>query len=138
MRRWTTNDRASCWDLIDLARMIHSRSEDFSEGDLLKRIKRFGVYVLQEVSVLDMHRDMYDLDEDDVKEYAEKSLETMPPIILGEKFGLMFDNTTEKHDIVDGNHRLESHILRGEHTIKAFVPIEETRINENDEDDEEE
>lgn len=139
MKTWKLNDRASCWDLIELTRKIHPRVEDFSEGDLIKRIKRFEVYVLQKVSLSQIHRDAYSIDEDEVKGYAERNVQTMPPIILGEKFGVQFaDDPTEKYDIVDGNHRLESQFIRDNDTIMAFIPIEDTRIDESDEDDDEE
>jgi len=123
--------RVTCWELAELVRWIHPRHIDFSEGNLVERIKNFGVYTLQEIPIEKISRGDYEIFEEDIQKYASMSLETYPPIILGDVFG-------DKYDNVDGNHRVESHVLRGESVILAFVPDYETRIEDCEEEEEEE
>lgn len=129
--QWKIGEKATCWDLVELAKKIHHSRQDFEEGDLIDRIKNFGVYVLQEVAISQIDRGSYAIDEELVEEYTEEPQETMPPIILGDVYG-------GKYDAVDGNHRVETNGLRGIETILAFVPIYETRIESDEEDEEEE
>lgn len=128
--QWKIGDKATCWDLVELARKIHHSRQDFEEGDIVDRIKNFGVYILQEIPISQIDRGSYAIDEDLVDEYAEQSQDTMPPVILGDIYG-------KKYDAVDGNHRVESAVLRKDETILSFVPIYETRIESDDYDEEE-
>lgn len=118
-----------CWDVVNHVREIHSREEDFYEGDLVERIKRFGYYEFKEVSISQLDRGSYYIDEDLVEEYAEKPKETTPAIVLGDVYG-------GQHDVVDGNHRVESYALKGYEKIWAYVPVYETRFEEDDVEDE--
>jgi hypothetical protein len=124
----TLNDQVSCWDLIIMMRKIHPRTEDFSEGDLFERIKRFDMYTLQEISLCDIHRGRYDLDDSLIEEYAELAVNTQPPIILSEPFG-------DKRDVVDGNHRVEAQAKRNIDKLLGFIPLEETKIDDCDEEE---
>lgn len=127
---WNVDERVTCWDVLRFVKEIHSSSMDFADGNLAERIKRFGEYVLQKVEISELKRGIYSLDHDLIKEYAIEPLETLPPIVLGEKYH-------GKYEVVDGNHRVEACVLRNSRTILAFVPVWDTKFMDTEVDDDE-
>ena len=104
-------------EVCELVMSIHYNEQDFDEGDLLERINRFTLYEIREVNVDELCTGYYYIDKDNVIKMSNLDFETMPPIVLGEKYG-------DKYDVVDGNHRVESAILKNRKKILAFFPIE--------------
>lgn len=125
---WQIDDRVTCWDVLEFVKGIHSISMDFVDGNLAERIKRFGEYVLKKVEISELRRGIYNLDHDLIKEYAMESLETLPPIVLGEKYH-------GKYEVIDGNHRVEACVLRNCGTVLAFVPVWNTKIMDAEDDE---
>lgn len=112
-------DEVDCTVVYRHVERIHNNPYDFDEGDLTERIYRFSSYRLERLPITLMDRGSYMIDEELIEKYKERPMKTMPPIVVGEIYG-------NQYDVVDGNHRVESAIYRGDQFILAFVPILET------------
>lgn len=98
-----------CYAVGKWVRTLHSSPQDFDEGDLLERIERHAHYKLQSIALnrLDPHE--WTVCESLAQEYA--TLDTpCPPIVIDP-----YDS------IIDGTHRVNAALRRGEATILAYV-----------------
>lgn len=103
--------------VYEFVKSIHHTSDDFVDGDIGERIEQFEHYKLMEVSISQLDRGLYYIDEDLVTDFSKRDYETTPPVVVGGFYGNTFD-------VIDGNHRVESLVLNGRKNVLAFVPLE--------------
>lgn len=85
---------------------IHSREEDFEDGDIGKRIERYDRYICKIIPLSKIeYEDMYYHDEDLVNEYANMNTDC-PPILVSK--------SGSKYVIEDGMHRCMAMALKAE------------------------
>ncbi len=84
--------------------------DDFEEGDIGDRIHRFKSYVLKELPLSTFNKDEFNWSEGDVEDFANLNT-PFPPVIY---------DPIEK-SIIDGTHRINAALLRGNKTIRAYV-----------------
>lgn len=107
-----TND-----EVTKFAESIHYSKKDFEEGDIVERIERFSTYELREINVKDLEDPCHYIDEDLIKEYKQKNINEIPPIIVGYYHNGSFMT-------IDGGHRTTIlKELNREKTL-AFVGIQ--------------
>ena len=107
-------EQVSAKHIFDLAKKIHRRLDDFSDGDLTDRIYWFDEYTLTDLPVSKINTHEFDVDEDLVAKHIAKimkSTDTMPPII--------YDPVAKS--IIDGIHRVNAYKKLGYKTIPAYV-----------------
>jgi hypothetical protein len=117
-------------DLALHVQELHHTPEDFIDGDIENNIASFGVYNLRTIPITDIRRGMYTIYDDLVGEYAAVTTQA-PPVIVDPSHGL----------VIDGNHRVEAAVARGETEILAYVGDPETYSyisNDEDEDEDDE
>jgi hypothetical protein len=109
-------------EIVDIVYSLHTREEDFEEGDLIERIKSFPFYELKNVPLSSLDTDEFMTDAELVDEYAEEIRlnPDYPPIV--------FDPTNSS--IIDGMHRVQALEQLGYDTVRAYVGRNEERINE--------
>jgi len=95
--------------LIDRVRPLHQRPMDFDEGDLIDRIEQHAVYRLEWVELERLDPDEWATDATQIASYAQME-GNMPPIVID-----AYDS------IIDGTHRVNAALLRGERKILAYV-----------------
>jgi len=98
-------------DIYNYIEYLHEQ-DDFTEGDIAKRIEEFSKYQLRIVPIDKIDIYEFGLDEDVAKNYSEMYNQTnkYPPIVL-----------SDTYRIIDGNHRTNALNDLGIKTIKAFV-----------------
>lgn len=107
-------EQVSAKYIFDLAKKVHRKLDDFSDGDLADRIYWFDQYTLTELPVSKINTHEFDVDEDLVAKHIAKimkSTDTMPPII--------YDPIAKS--IIDGIHRVNAYKKLGYETIPAYV-----------------
>ena len=120
--------RIEGWELASMVQDWHHTPDDFYDGDIQYNIESFGYYDLKEIPIAGLHLDMFTIHDDLVDDYASLDTEA-PPIV--------YDPT--HNIIIDGNHRANAAVKRGEHTILAYVgdPDSYDPSQEDDEADDE-
>lgn len=112
------------WQLANSVQNLHHTPEDFHDGDIHQNIAAFGVYHLKRIPLDTLKRGRFTIFDDLVDEYA--ILETdPPPIIVDPTHGFA----------IDGNHRIEAAVKRGESDILAYVGDPNTYEAPEDDDD---
>lgn len=108
------------WEICKYAMNLHYDSfdtEGIESSDIPERIEKFDNYILKYVSLSDINKPFFDIDDDKVEEYEEFEISTMPPIVA---YHLnVLDN---KLEIIDGCHRYTLCKEKGLDKILAFVP----------------
>lgn len=89
---------------------------DLAEGDLSDRIYNNEIYRLEYVALSTINATEWSLCEELAREYASKAGD-FPPIV--------FDQ--EKHSIIDGTHRVNAALLRGDTYILAYVSCKDVK-----------
>ncbi len=109
-------------EIVDIVYSLHTREEDFEEGDLIERIKSFPFYELKNIPLSSLDTDEFMTDAELVDKYAEEIRlnPDYPPIV--------FDPINSS--IIDGMHRVQSLEQLGHDTVRAYVGRNEERINE--------
>lgn len=131
MRKWIEESQASWPETIEgwrLAQMVqdwHHTPEDFFDGDLDENICAFGTYHLKLIPVSMLKHGMFSINDDLVDQYVGMD-GAAPPIVV---------DSNHNHAI-DGNHRLEAAIKRGDANILAYVGDPSTYSPPDEEDDE--
>lgn len=98
--------------LLNLLLDLHHTPEDFSDGDLSKRLYRFRQYELVELPLSDINPEEWYHDEDMSLEYSRREIgDDFPPIVYD----------AVKKSIIDGTHRTHAAIMSGQKTIRAYV-----------------
>lgn len=97
-------------ELLERVRAIHQQPADWDEGDLAERLWRFDRYRLEVMDIAQLDADEWSICQMVVDDYARMKT-VAPPIVV--------DGAT--HSIIDGTHRLNAAIARGETTIWAYV-----------------
>jgi hypothetical protein len=87
---------------------LHTKSEDFYEGNLGESIEKYPSYILREIPLNSIDAP-WDVDESKVDAYADIDTK-IPPIVV-----------THDFEIIDGMHRFEVAKIKGQTTIKALV-----------------
>lgn len=109
-------------EIVDIVYSLHTREEDFEQGDLVERIKSFPFYELKNIPLSSLDTDEFMTDAELVDKYEEEIRlnPDYPPIV--------FDpiNST----IIDGMHRVQSLEQLGHDTVRAYVGRNEERISE--------
>lgn len=97
-------------DLVEEVMNLHRNQMDFEEGDLQNRLWSFGRYKLQVMELADLDGEEWNWDMDTAKKYAAME-GPFPPIVY------------DPHDksIIDGTHRVNSALVRGNAQIWAYV-----------------
>lgn len=108
--RWP--ERIETGDLLSEVEGLHHNPDDFEEGDLIDRLWVYDHYQLCAMNLVDLDGEEWNWDEDTVREYADLD-SPFPPIV--------FDPTNQS--IIDGTHRVNAAILRGETQIWAYVGV---------------
>lgn len=110
---------ASRAELERFVRGIHARNEDFVDGDLTHRLKKFSTYVLSDVPMLDIDPEEFEVHRPRAESYAERLRrgEQAPPIV--------FD--AEDGSIIDGLHRVNGAVQAGGLSILGYVGLRENR-----------
>lgn len=109
-------------EIVDIVYSLHTREEDFEDGDLIERIKSFPFYELKNVPLSSLDTDEFITDIELVDEY-EKEIKLnpdYPPIV--------FDPINSS--IIDGMHRVQALEQLGYDTVRAYVGTNEREINE--------
>ncbi len=116
------NNLVSSDEIVDIVMSLHTREEDFEDGDLIERIKYFPFYELKNVPLSSLDTDEFMTDDELVDKYAEeiKLNPDYPPIV--------FDPVNSS--IIDGMHRVQSLEQLGYDTVRAYVGRSEDIINE--------
>jgi hypothetical protein len=114
------------WDLAQRVAELHHSPEDFDEGDIEQNISAFGTYHLQQVPLSELKRGLFTIYDDLVTTYAGQTT-AAPPVIVD----------LEHRLVIDGNHRVEAAMKRGEETISAYVGDPSTYEAPDDDDDDE-
>jgi len=96
--------------LVSLVQKIHSREQDFDEGNLTDRIYQFGTYHKKKMKVAELSSD-YQINDQMVEQYMAMDPKTMPPIV--------WDPVNK--DMIDGTHRLEALKKKNVKTIEVYV-----------------
>ena len=104
---------------------LHHTPEDFDYGDLVHNITSFGRYELKRVPVESLKLGIYTIHDDIVDEYAALDPKTQPPIVLNPIHNL----------VIDGNHRANAAVKRGDTEILAYVGDPATYSPPDDEND---
>jgi hypothetical protein len=112
------------WDLAQRVAEFHHSPEDFDEGDIEQNISAFGTYHLQQVPLSALKRGLFTIYDDLVTTYAGQTT-AAPPVIVD----------LEHRLVIDGNHRVEAAMKRGEETISAYVGDPSTYEAPDDDDD---
>ena len=94
-------------EVLDHVMSLHTRDEDFEEGDLEERILRAGPYTLRRIK-LDEIDSPWDSDPDVVDKYAKRR---DPPAIV----------VDSELTIIDGTHRYEAWKQKGGFSIRAYI-----------------
>lgn len=122
------NAQANAWpatmsakELLKHAKQWHQITQDFVDGDIVHNIMSYETYDLRRVPLDHLDLDGFEIDDDKVADYAERTTEA-PPIIVGQ-WGM----------ILDGNHRANAAAKRGDKDILAYVG-EPTHITEDAQD----
>lgn len=104
------------WQVANHIHKLHSRPEDFSEGDLLHRSSKFTHYERRLLPIASIDLNEFALDDDLVLSYARTFLDTgvCPEIV--------FDGVDRS--MIDGLHRAVALDRCGETQILAFVGTE--------------
>lgn len=102
-------------DAVDDAIGLHHTPDDFEDGDIAQRIYAFKSYTLTRIPLGQIDNDEYYYDEEDVAMFAARET-PFPPIL--------YDPV--KKSIIDGTHRVNAAILRGDTHILAYVGDVET------------
>lgn len=111
------------WRLANIIRDREPQHEDdFLQGDIEQNISAFGVYHLRRIPISELLRGIYTIHRDRVHDYASLSTEA-PPIIVDLRHKL----------VIDGNHRVEAAVRRGETDILAYVGDQATYQSPDDE-----
>lgn len=104
----------SSQDMLDY---IKVKSDDVDESGA-RQLLGDKTYVQRDVPIDDLRtRGSTELKQSQIDQYAAKPAETAPPVVAD-----------EKGQIIDGNRRLEAARLRGDTTVKAYVPLDETPV----------
>lgn len=98
--------------LYNWVREIHSCVEDFDEGDLGDRLYAYDRYELECIDLAAVDADEWALCEEQAQEYADMP-GAFPPIV--------FDAPNQS--IIDGTHRVNAALLRGDTAIWAYCPV---------------
>ena len=104
------NNNVKSSDEIELlVQSIHMEDDDFGEGegDLIGRIREYPYYILKDIELDKIETTWTDLGK--VDDYAAMETDA-PPVVL--------DHTLY---VIDGSHRVEAALERGEAKIKAYV-----------------
>jgi GNAT superfamily N-acetyltransferase len=117
-------DEIEGWDLAQRVAEFHHSPEDFDEGDIEQNISAFGTYHLQQYPLSKLERGLFTIDDDLVASYAGRT-SAAPPIVVDPTHGW----------VIDGNHRVEAAVNRGEETITAYVADPSTYEAPDDDDD---
>ena len=98
---------------VAYARDLHSRPQDWHEGDLEERIWEFQSYTLTDLPIDRVCLDEWMVDDDEVETFVARILagSPLPPIL--------FD--PEQDSIIDGIHRANAAARLGINTIRAYV-----------------
>jgi hypothetical protein len=99
-------------DMMDLLKI-----QDHGETDLTASRQLLGdhQYELRDVPTDELKtRGSTELKQNQIQEYAKLPAETAPPVVAD-----------ENGQIINGNRRLEAARLRGDETVKAYVPVKE-------------
>lgn len=107
------NEKIHCSELLEIAKSIHRKNEDFQSGDLEERIMKVEWYYLTTVNPIMIDQE-WKVDEEKVEEYADLDPAKAPPIILY-KYG------NEHYSVVDGQHRIESFKRNKVYSTLAYV-----------------
>lgn len=112
-------DIVDCCKLKRLVSAIHYRKQDIWEGNIFDRIEEFSYYQLRDIPI-QMIEDYnhYETDAEMVDDYATRDYQEMPPIILHPD-----GDDVNQYWLVDGGHRAQACVKRGQTSIKAFIGI---------------
>jgi hypothetical protein len=103
--------------LISLVADMNEGDRDFDfDGPLPHWISRFGSYELRRLDLTEIDLGEHDFSADLADVYAGMDPATMPPII--------FDPL--EHSIVDGNHRVQGAVRRGDRDVLTYVGVTDT------------
>jgi hypothetical protein len=107
-------------DIYQYVEYLHRNEEDFTEGDLFKRIEEFSKYELKEVSIKDINIDEYYLDDDYMQDYINKFKDAndYPPIVLDGDTKWSYKNN---YTIIDGTHRVNALDKLKVKKVKAWI-----------------
>ena len=100
-------------EIEELVSSLHSRPEDLEDGDLLERINSCSSFSLELVSLSALDPEEWSFDFDLASEYSKQEGD-FPPIVLKD-FG------DGQYSIIDGTHRINAALIRGDKNIKAYV-----------------
>jgi hypothetical protein len=113
-------------DLSIRVEALHHTPEDFQDGDIATNIEAFGKYDLVNVPISTLQTGIYTIYDDLVDNYATLD-SNPPPIIVDPAHGI----------VIDGNHRVEAALRKGQSTILAYVGDLTTYTYPDEADDEE-
>ena len=108
----------SCDTVIDYVRGIHLPREDWYEGDLEERLRRFAYYELRLIELTEHMTEQWSIDEDKSLDYQERPFPA-PPIIFDESV----------NEVIDGAHRCHAGWHRGQRAILAYVGVAEPVVS---------
>ena len=108
----------SCDTVIDYVRGIHLQREDWYEGDLEQRLRRFAHYELRTIELTKDMTEQWLIREDKSLDYQERPFPA-PPIVFDE---LM-------NEVIDGAHRCHAYWHRGQRAILAYVGVAEPAVS---------
>lgn len=99
--------------IYQYVQILHG-NDDFIDGDLGKRIEKYGKYKLTEVDISNLNIDEYYRFDDLVDSYVDRYNKSgyYPPIVI-----------SHKNRLIDGNHRSNALNKLGFKKVKAFVGI---------------
>lgn len=107
-------------DIYVYAEYLHTRPDDWTEGDLGNRIEKSSRYQLLEVDIRDIDIAEWDINDDVVDDYMQILDENngyCPPIILEKK------SDNELYCIIDGIHRANAVSEAGYTKINSWVGL---------------
>lgn len=99
------------YDMAAWVRTIHSSPQDFDEGDLRERLERHRRYRLMNIDLARLNPSEWTVCETLVNEYAHARFDTQAPPIVVDPYD----------SIIDGIHRVNAALSRGETQILAYV-----------------
>ena len=128
-------DIVDCCKLKRLVSAIHYRKQDIWEGNIFDRIEEFSYYQLRDIPIQMIEdyqessrkppdlsvgscQNHYETDAEMVDDYATRDYQEMPPIILHPD-----GDDVNQYWLVDGGHRAQACVKRGQTSIKAFIGI---------------
>lgn len=105
---------ASPDDVARLVQRIHHNEDDLHEGDLLDRIYKFSSYILRSIPLSGINAHEWMVHDELVRSYGDAP-SPAPPIVYD----------AVDRSIIDGSHRVNAALYRGDDEIMAYVGLPE-------------